>query len=121
MTSSNNFLNDARPSARVDHAAGAAVRETQAAVNAALDALADSVRSLGDDAAAVGRAADRSLQHGMESLRDGSQALLEQARHSTSQMQHTIRADPMKSVLVAAASGAAVATVVSLLMARRSR
>lgn len=96
-------------------AAGHAVRETQAAVNAALDSLAASVRTLGDDAAAAGNAAEATLYRGMDHLRDGSRALRDHARQGSVQAQQTIRRDPLKSVLIAAASGAAVGAVLTWL------
>ncbi len=75
--------------------------------------------SLIDQAAPIfDRAVDQvsALAHqGVDSVRDGSQVLRSKAQHASDSTAHYIREEPVKSVLIAAATGAALMGVLALL------
>ena len=105
----------------LNHAAAAAaspaqlIRQTQAALNTALDALVDSTQTLREDVTDLGRSAESRLHDGLAAVRHSSQVLMDQARAGSASAQTVIRHDPLKSVLIAAASGAALMALVNLL------
>lgn len=113
---------------RLDQAAQSAeqaIAATRRRVNEAIDGLADSVEGLrGSAAPAFGRMADEAgaLARGsVDAVRDGSQRLLERARRSGGDTVDYIRHEPVKSVLIAAATGAALMALVQLVVDRRGR
>ena len=59
--------------------------------------------------------ADRLARRGIEMWHDGSQRLREQARHAADSTIVHIRHDPLKSVLIAGAIGAALGWLLSSL------
>jgi ElaB/YqjD/DUF883 family membrane-anchored ribosome-binding protein len=70
------------------------------------------------------RAADQAsaLAHrGMDAVREGSGHLREQARHASDRTISYIKAEPVKSVLIAAATGAALMALVSLISRSHAR
>lgn len=85
---------------------------------AADDHLAVGVHHLQDQASeAVEQAASRaeSLMHeGTQALRQGSKLLRDSARSASHQTQDYIQREPLKAVLIAAASGAALVALWSL-------
>ncbi len=105
-----------------DNASGA-IRSTQAVTNAALDRLADKVDSareqvapvidrLSEEAAAVAR-------RGMDSIRDNSADLRERAAQVSDAAVAHVKDEPLKAVLIAAATGAALMALG--ILASRSR
>jgi ElaB/YqjD/DUF883 family membrane-anchored ribosome-binding protein len=86
--------------------------------------IADSINNLDTHLAKpmIDRAAaqaDALAARGLEAVRDGSQRLRESARHASEGTVHYIQAEPLKSVLIAAATGAALMALVSLLSRSR--
>jgi ElaB/YqjD/DUF883 family membrane-anchored ribosome-binding protein len=64
--------------------------------------------------------ADALAQRGLEAVRDGSQRLRDTARQASDGTVHYIQAEPLKSVLIAAATGAALMALISLVSRSRN-
>lgn len=124
MFSSNKIATPANSA--LDHGgntAEQAIQATQQLAQEALDGLAGGVQDLRDQATPLlHKAADRasSMAHStVDAIRDQSLRLRDQAARATTNTTHYIRAEPVKSVLVAAAAGAALMALVSLLSRSR--
>ena len=110
-----------RAASSADHA----IRSTQYAVNGALNNLAANVEDQRHQTAplldrASGQAS--ALAHrGADSLRHTSQYLRDSARQSSDNTKSYIRDEPVKAVLIAAATGAVLAALVNLLGHSRNR
>lgn len=107
------------------HSADVAIKSTQRVANEALDGLAGSVQNARSQ---VGPMLDRATEQasalahrGLDAVRNGSQQLREKAVHATDTTSTYIRNDPIKAVLIAAATGAALMALVSLLSRSRDR
>ncbi len=99
-------------------AAHATVGQTRRAANHAIDSASD---AMADASAAttqsLQRALDQSQQfgrHTLEAVRDGSQQLRLKAQRATEVSADYIRHEPVKSVLMAAAAGAALVALGSV-------
>jgi len=107
------------------HSADVAIKSTQRVANEALDGLAGSVENARTQVAPMlDRATEQAsaLAHrGLDAVRNGSQQLREKAVHATDTTATYIRNDPIKAVLIAAATGAALMALVSLLSRSRDR
>ncbi|MCV2360600.1 hypothetical protein LNV08_16625 [Paucibacter sp. TC2R-5] len=106
----------------MDHAGSAAeqaLHATQVLAQEALDGLAGGVQELRDQASPIlHQASDRAsnfAHNTVDALRDQSMRLRDQAARAGANTTHYIRAEPVKSVLMAAATGAALMALVSLL------
>lgn len=95
-----------------------AIKSTQQGVNDALNSLSDTVQDLRDEAAPalsrVSRQASALAQRGVDAMRDGGQLVRDSARHASDRTVSYIRDEPVRSVLIAAATGAALMALVSL-------
>jgi ElaB/YqjD/DUF883 family membrane-anchored ribosome-binding protein len=118
----NQILSSTTPNTLVDHAAQSAdeaIRSTQRVANEALDGLAATVQDTRERAAPVlNRMSEQAsdLAHrGADSLRQGSQQLRERARHASESTVTYIKQEPVKAMLIAAATGAALMALVSLM------
>ena len=100
-----------------------AIKTTQRAANGALDSLADSVEGLRHDAAPmlnrVSEQAHALAQSGIDAVRDGTHRLRERAQHASDSTTQYIRDEPVKAMLIAAATGATLMALVGLM--RHSR
>lgn len=107
------------------HSADVAIKSTQRVANEALDGLAGSVETARTQVAPMlDRATEQAsaLAHrGMDAVRNGSQQLREKAVHASDTTATYIKNDPIKAVLIAAATGAALMALVSLLSRSRDR
>jgi ElaB/YqjD/DUF883 family membrane-anchored ribosome-binding protein len=101
-----------------------AIQATQQLAQDALDGLSGGAQQLRSEATPLlQKAADRasSMAHcTVDAIRDQSLRLRDQAERATTNTTHYIRAEPVKSVLVAAAAGAALMALVSLLSRSRA-
>jgi ElaB/YqjD/DUF883 family membrane-anchored ribosome-binding protein len=84
-----------------------------------LDRMSDRAEDLADRAAPVldrwaSRAQD-SMHHGVDAMRDASDRLRRQANHASDMTVGYIQHEPVKSVLIAAAAGAALIGIAALL------
>ncbi|MCR5881482.1 hypothetical protein LRS03_00805 [Rhizobacter sp. J219] len=116
----------ATPSTMADQAAGKAdqaIRSTQRVAHDALDGLSDSVNSAtGRVSPLIDKATEQATafaQRSMDAVRQTSQQLRDKAMHASDTTASYIRNDPIKSVLIAAATGAALMALVSLLSRSR--
>ncbi|MDP1900866.1 MAG: hypothetical protein Q8K96_10495 [Rubrivivax sp.] len=106
----------------VDQAAAAAQQGITATHNA-LDGLAGSVQSLRDQASprleGATEQAGAMLHRGMDALRDGSHQLRVKAQQAGDGTTHYIQQEPVKAMLIAAAAGAALMALISLMTRSR--
>jgi len=116
---SNKLADQAAQSA--DHA----IRSTQRVANEALDGLANSVQDLRHTATPLlNRAAEQasSMAHrGVEAVREGTHQLRDKARHASDSTVSYIKEEPVKSMLIAAATGAALMALITLISHSRTR
>lgn len=115
-----------QPTNIADHAAQTAdeaIKSTQQVANHALDSLAGSVQNARQQVSPLlDRATEQAsaLAHrGVEAVRHGSQQLRDTALHATDTTAGYIKNDPIKAVLIAAATGAALMALVSLISRSR--
>ena len=103
--------------------ASGAIRSTQNATNAAFDRLGDKVDSVRDQAAPIldrfSQQTEAITRRSIDAVRDSSAQLREKAAQLSDTTVAHIRDEPLKSVLIAAATGAALMALVVL--ASRSR
>ena len=106
------------------HAVEGAITSTQQAANNAVGTLAEQAHHVHDDVAPVlARAADQAsgLAHrGVEGAREASRQLQVRAEALSDSTAHYIQEQPLRSLLIAAATGAVAAVVISLLRSPRS-
>lgn len=102
-----------------------AIQSTQRAANSALDQLSNKVHEVGDQAAPlINRlsAQAEALSHRVvDAVRDGSKRARMQATQAGTSTVNYIKDEPVKSVLIAAAAGAALLAITKLLLDRRDR
>lgn len=103
-----------------------AIRSTQDATSKALDKLSDGlVGSLRDRGApALDRAREQAAAYthrGLDNMRDLSHRFREQAHHASDTTVGFIRDEPVKAVLIAAATGALLIAMVNLFKTTRPR
>lgn len=110
---------------QASRSADQAIRATQTAANSAVDSAAHSLQDLRQQTTPmVERASDQvsAMAHrGMESVRDTSHQLRLKVEHASDSTVGYIRHEPVKSVLIAAATGAALMALVSLVTRSRDR
>ena len=105
-----------------DQTAGAAdnaIRSTQRTADEAFDALSNKVDDLRSQAAPlvnrVSAKAEDAAKRGLEVMRDSSQQLREKAQLASETTVAYVKDEPVKSMLIAAATGALLMGLVSLL------
>ena len=84
----------------------------------ALDSVAGSVKELRNEVGPmVNQVAERAsalAQRGADALQRGSQPLFDKAQHAADSTTNYIRAEPVKAMLIAAATGAALMGLITL-------
>lgn len=104
--------------------ADSAIRSTQRLANESLDQLSDKIHELRDTAVpAINRLASEAetlARRGLDTVRERSAQIRERAVRVSDNTVGYIKDEPVKSVLIAAATGAALMALVSLL-SRSSR
>ena len=105
-----------------DSAAGTAqdaIRSTQRATDQALNRLSDKVDEVRSQAAPllnkVSSQAEAAARRGMEAVRDTSQQLRERAQQAQDMTVAYVKDEPIKAMLIAAATGALLMGLISLL------
>ena len=102
-----------------------AIQATQRAADGALNSLSNGVRSLHDTAAPLlNNAVDQAsalAQSGLDVVRDSSRRLREQARLASDHTVGYIKDEPVKSMLMAAATGALLMGLINLISRSRDR
>ncbi len=99
---------------RTADSADNAIKSTQYAVNHALDGLSDNVQALREQASPM-------LEHARAQANALARRGADGVRQTSDYALGTIRENPLQSVLLAAAAGAAVMTLVNLLGRERNR
>lgn len=104
--------------------ADSAIRSTQRMANESLDQLSDKIHELRDTAVpAINRLASEAetlARRGLDTMRERSAQIRERAVRVSDNTVGYIKDEPVKSMLIAAATGAALMALVSLL-SRSSR
>ena len=110
---------------RVAQTADNAIRSTQHLANSALDSLAGSVQDVRHEAAPLlnraGEQASALAQRGVNAVRERSLKLRDSAVQAKDGAVLYIKDEPLKSMLIAAAAGAALMALVGLLSRSRDR
>jgi ElaB/YqjD/DUF883 family membrane-anchored ribosome-binding protein len=100
-------------------AADSAIRSTQRTADEAFDALSNKVDDLRSQAAPlinrVSAKAEDAAKRGLEAMRDSSQQLREKAQLASESTVAYVKDEPVKSMLIAAATGALLMGLVSLM------
>lgn len=112
--------------ALADHAASSAdtaIRSTQRMANNALDGLASSVQDARNEVTPMlNRASEQAsalAQRGVNALRDSSQGLRDSATRASDNTVMYIKDEPLKAMLIAAATGAALMALIGMLSRSR--
>jgi len=109
----------------VAQSADQAIKSTQRVANEALDTLAGTLQDMRHQAAPLlNRATEQAsalAKQGMDAVRDSSQQLRHKARRASEGTVNYIRHEPVKAMLIAAATGAALMALVSLMGRSRGR
>ena len=104
--------------------ANSAIRSTQNVTNTAFDRLTDKVEDVRDQAAPLinrlSSQAETAARRGLDAVRDTSAQVRETALKASDSTVAYIKDEPLKAMLVAAATGAALMALVSLLGRSRS-
>jgi len=116
--SSNNLVDQASDSA------DRAIKSTQRMANETLDSLAGSVHDVRDRVAPVLNRSSEQLaalaQRGVDAVRDSSQQLKDKALRASDTTVGYIKDEPVKAMLIAAATGAALMALIGLLSRSRN-
>ncbi len=102
-----------------------AIKATQRVANQALDGLADSVQDLRQQAAPLlNRTAEQAgalAQRSVDAVRDSTQQLRDKALRASDSTVNYVKEEPVKAMLIAAATGAALMALVNLMSGSRHR
>ncbi len=123
MLTKSNFDQPTTVADQATQKADDAIKSTHQVANQAMDSLANGVQEARKQAAPLlDRAAEQAsaLAHrGVDAVRNGSQQLRNTALHATDTTAGYIKNDPIKAVLIAAATGAALMALMSLISRSR--
>ena len=101
-----------------------AIRSTQSVANAAFDRLSNKVDNVRDQAAPMinrlSSQAEAAARRGVEAVRDTSAQLRDKALTVSDNTVGYIKDEPVKAMLIAAATGAALMALIGLLSRSRS-
>jgi ElaB/YqjD/DUF883 family membrane-anchored ribosome-binding protein len=107
------------------HSADEAIRATKTYANHALDGVSGAVNEVRHQAAPLLNAASEQVnalaQRGVDAVKDGSQQLRERAQQASDKTAGYISQDPIKAMLIAAATGAALMALIGLMGRSRDR
>jgi ElaB/YqjD/DUF883 family membrane-anchored ribosome-binding protein len=105
------------------NSAQSAIRSTQKAADEALDSLSDKVEDAREQAAPllsrVSSQAEAAARRGIEAVRDTSQQLREKALRASDSAVGYVKDEPVKAMLIAAATGALLMGIVALMSRSR--
>jgi ElaB/YqjD/DUF883 family membrane-anchored ribosome-binding protein len=117
-----------QPSSLVEQAsqsADQAIKSAQQVANEALESLTGAMQDLRHQATPMMERASDSVgafaKRGVDSVRETSHQLRIKAEHASDNTVNYVRHEPVKSVLIAAATGAALMALISLVSHSRSR
>lgn len=116
------------PTSLMDQAAQTAdqaIKSTQQVASDALETLTDALQDLRHQATPLAERTEAQVsaftQRGLNSVRETSHQLRVKAEHASESTVAYIKHDPVKSVLIAAATGAALMALISLVSHNRNR
>jgi ElaB/YqjD/DUF883 family membrane-anchored ribosome-binding protein len=115
LSSSTNHMAD-QASRSADHAIDA----TRSMVGQKMDGMADTMKSLHDQTAPLLDRASEVAKRGVNSARETSNELMNKAHYASDHTVGYIKDEPVKAMLIAAATGAALMALVSV-MSRSGR
>ena len=125
MISSKPFDQPGNLADQAAQSADSAIKSTQRVANEALDNLAGSVQDIRQQAAPLlNRATEQAsalAQRGIDAVRDGSQQLRDKALKASDGTVNYIKDEPVKAMLIAAATGAALMSMAALISRPRDR
>jgi ElaB/YqjD/DUF883 family membrane-anchored ribosome-binding protein len=102
-----------------------AIKSTQTFANSALDGLSGTVEDARQKAAPLlnnaGEQVTALAHRGVDAVRDTTQELRDKAQRASESTVSYIKEDPVKAMLIAAATGAALMAMVSLMSRPRDR
>ena len=117
QTSGNDIADQAAQSA------DGAIKSTQRFANDTLNSLSDKVQEVRDQAAPVlNRVAEKAetlARRGLDAVKDSSQQVREKALRVSDSTVGYIKDEPVKAILIAAATGAALMALISLMTRSR--
>ena len=120
LTGQTNPLTD-----RAAQSADGAIKSTQHVANGAFDGLSDTVKEMRDQAAPlVNRASEQAsalVSRGADAVMESSRQLREKAVNASDATVSYIKDEPVKSILIAAATGAALMGLVNMMGRSRGR
>ena len=99
----------------------AAERDAHAAIDSAVDGLASAYSETKPLLSRVGKQARGYVNDGYDAARQQAAALRERGERAVDSTRGYVRDEPLKSLLIAAAVGAAVIALVEVVRVRRSR
>ena len=109
----------------VAQSADHAIKATQRVANEALDSLAVSVQAVHHQTAPLleraSADAEAVVKRGVDALRDTAKQLRQTARRASETTVNYVRHEPVKAMLIAAATGAALMALISLMNRSRDR
>jgi ElaB/YqjD/DUF883 family membrane-anchored ribosome-binding protein len=108
------------------HSVDQAIRSAERAASDTMDSIAQAAQEIRDDAVTplLNRAADRAgalANRSAKAVREGSRQARARARQASDSTVAYVRDEPVKSVLLAAATGAALLALFNLLARSRNR
>jgi len=110
---------------QASHSADQAIRATQQAANHAVDSAGNALQDLRHQTTPILERASEQVSamahRGLDSVRETSHQLRLKAEHASDTTVGYIRQEPVKAVLIAAATGAALMALVSLVARSRDR
>lgn len=113
------------PLAQVAESADHAIKATQRVANSALDGLGAAVQDLHHEATPLlNRASEQAsalAKRSLEAIRHSSQQLRDKALRASDGTVNYIKDEPVKAMLIAAATGAALMALISLFSRSRDR
>lgn len=99
--------------------ADSAIKSTKTIATDALDTLSDKVQDMRNQASPtinrLATQAEDAARRGIAVVKESTQQLREKATHATDTTAAYIKEDPMKAMLIAAATGAALMALISLM------
>jgi ElaB/YqjD/DUF883 family membrane-anchored ribosome-binding protein len=108
---------------QVSHSADQAIRATQQAANGAVDSAAGSLQHLRQQTTPVLERASEQVSamahRSLDSVRETSHQMRLKAEHASDATVNYIKEEPVKAMLIAAATGAALMALVSLVARSR--
>jgi ElaB/YqjD/DUF883 family membrane-anchored ribosome-binding protein len=124
MQAKTNFESQNNIADQAAQGADNAIKSTQQVANQALESLASTVQDARKQVAPLlNRATEQAsalAQRGLDAARNSAQQLRQTALQATDTTAGYIKNDPIKAVLIAAATGAALMALVSLMSRSRS-